>query len=122
MCHKKGHTHEWSECPNNPNSKNTRAATTASVETNEAETDLGMMADGARDTVTIIMKMEIEIVTDSAIIMAVRIPEAERENLAEAMAESCQAQRHGALIAPLGHPLSVLTKLGTPSVGVPDAQ
>ena len=102
--------------------KITRAATTASVETNEAETDLGTMADGARGTVTIIMKMEIEIETDSVIIMAIGIPEAEREKLAKAVAERCPAQRHGALTAPLGHPLSVLTKLRTPSVGVPDAQ
>ena len=90
--------------------------------TNEAETDLGTMADGARGTVTIIMKMEIEITTDPAIIMAIDIPEAERENLDEAVAERCPTQRHIALIAPFGHPLSVLTKLGTPSVGVPDAQ
>ena len=108
--------------PTTPIQKITRATTTASVGTNEAETDLGAIANGARGTITIITKMEIEIVTDSAIIMAIGIPEAERDNLAEAAAERCQAQRHGALIAPLGHPLSVLTKLGTPSVGVPDAQ
>ena len=90
--------------------------------TNSTNAHLGTMADGARGAVAIIMKMEIEIATDSAIIMAIGIPEAERENLTEAVAERCQAQRHGALIAPLGHPLSVLTKLGTPSVGVPDAQ
>ena len=70
------------------------------------------MADGARGIVTIIMKMEIEIATDSAIIMAIGIPEVERGNLAEAVAERCQAQRHGVLIAPLGHPLSVLTLAG----------
>ena len=68
------------------------------------------------------MMMEVEIATDSVTIMAIGIPEAEIENLAEAVAEMCPAQRYGALIAPLGHPLSVLTKLGTPSVGVPDAQ
>ena len=99
--------------------KNTRAATTASVGTNEAEAGLGTMADGARDTATIIMMMEVDIAKDSAIIMAIGIP---AENLAKAVDERCPAQRHGALIAPLGHPLSVLTKLGTPSVGVPDVQ
>ena len=108
--------------PTTPIQKITRATITASVGTNEAETDLGTMADGARGTVTIIMMMEVEIATDSATIMVIGIPEAETENLAKAVAERCPAQRHGALIAPLGHPLSVLTKLGTPSVGVPDAQ
>ena len=44
----------------------------------------------------------------SAIIMVIGIPEAERDILAEAVSERCQAQRHGALIAPLG--------LGTPFV------
>ena len=97
-----------------------RTTTAVSVGTHEAETNLGTMADDARGTVTIITKMEIEIATDSATIMAIGIPEAEAENLAEAIVERCPAQRHGALIAPLGHPLSVLTKLGTPSVGVPD--
>ena len=48
------------------------------------------------------------------------VPEAEAGNLAEAIAKRYPVQRHGVLIAPLGHPLSVLTKLGTPSVGVPD--
>ena len=102
--------------------KITRAVTTASVGTNEAETDLGTMADGARGTVIIIMMMEVEIAKNSAIIMAIGIPGAETENLAKAVAESCHAQRHGALIAPLGHPLSALSKLGTPSVGVPDGR
>ena len=107
MCRKKGNNQEWSECPNNQKSKN----------------DLGTMADGARGTVTIIMKTEIEIATDSATIMAIDIPpEVERENIAVAVAESCPAQSHGVLITPLGHPLSVLTKPGTPSAGVPDAQ
>ena len=50
------------------------------------------------------------------------VPEAEAGNLAEAIAKRYPVQRHGVLIAPLGHPLSVLTKLGTPSVGVPDDQ
>ena len=48
--------------------------------TNEAETDLRMMADGARGTVTILMKIEIEIATDSVIIMAIGILEAERDS------------------------------------------
>ena len=97
-------------------------AITASVETHEAEIDLRTMAHGVRGVVTIIMMMEVEIAKDSVIIMVIFIPGAGTENLAEAVAERCPAQRHGALIAPLGHPLSVLTKLGTPSVGVPDAR
>ena len=48
--------------------------------TNEAETDLGMMADGARGTVAILMKIEIEIATDSVIIMAIGILKAERDS------------------------------------------
>ena len=107
MRRKKGHNQPWSKCPNNPNSKIARAAITANVRTNEAEADLGTMEDGVRGTVTIIMKMEIEIATDFATIIAICIPEAETENFAEAVAERCPAQRHGALIAPLGHPLSV---------------
>ena len=99
-------------------------ATTASAGTHIAETDLGIMGDGVRSITTIIMKMEIEIATGSAMIMAIGITGAGTENLAEAVAERCQAQRHGALIAPLGHPLSDLSKLGTPSVsvGVPDSR
>ena len=77
------------------------------------------MADGARSIVTIIMMMEVEITKDSVMIMAICIPGAGAENLAKAVAKRCQAQRHGALIAPLGHPMSDLTKLGTPLVGVP---
>ena len=100
----------------------TRTAITVNVETNEAKTDLGTMADGARGTVAIIMMMEVEIAIDSVTIMAIDIPEAETENLAEAVAGRCPAQKRGVLIAPLGHSLSVLTKLVTPSVGVPDVQ
>ena len=92
------------------------------METNEAETDLGTMVNGARGTVTIILMMEVEIAIDSATIMPIGIPEVETENLAEAVAGRCPAQKHRVLIALLGHPLSVLTKLVTPSVGVPDVQ
>ena len=92
----------------------TRTATTASVGTNKAETDLGTMADSSRGTVTIIMMMEIEIAKDSVMIVAIGISGAGAEILAKAVVERCQAQKHGAL--------SVLTKLGTPSVGVLDAQ
>ena len=88
-----------------------------SFESTDEKTDIGTKADGARGTVTIIMMMEVEIVTDSAIIMEIGIPEAGTENLAKAVTERCPAQRHGALIAPLGHSLSVLTKLGTPAQG-----
>ena len=106
----------------NPNSKIIRATKAVSVETHEAEMDLGTMADGARGTVTMIMMMVVEIAKDSAIIIAIGILEAETENLAKAVAGRCPAQKRGVLIAPLGHPLSVLTKLVTPSVGVPDVQ
>ena len=92
------------------------------METNGAGADLGTMTDDARGTVAIIIMMEVEIAKGSAIIMAIGIPRARTENLAKAVAERCQAQRHGALIAPLGHPMSDLTKLGTPSVGVPDVR
>ena len=102
--------------------KITRVAITASVETNEAKTDLGTMEVGARGTVTIIMMMEVEIAIDSVTIMAIGIPEAETENLAKAAAGRCPAQKRGVLIAPLGHPLPVFTKPVTPSVGVPDVQ
>ena len=80
------------------------------------------MADGVIDIVTIIMKMEKEIATVSAIITAIGIPEAGTESLAKAVAERCQAQRRGALTALSGHPLSDLTKLGTPSVVAPNIQ
>ena len=93
-----------------------------SFESTDEKTDIGTKADGARGTVTIIMMMEGEIAIDSATVMAIGIPEAETENLAEAVAGRCPAQKRGVLIAPLGHPLSVLTKLVTPSVGVPDVQ
>ena len=91
------------------------------METYEAETNLGTMADGTRDTVTIIM-MAIEIAIETAIDMVIGIPEVETGNLAEAIAERCPAQRHGVLISPLGQPLSALPKLRTPSAGVPDIQ
>ena len=68
------------------------------------------------------MKIEAEIVIELAIIMAIGIPEAEIGNLAEAIAGRCPAQKRGVSIAPLGHPLSHLSELGTPSVGVPDVQ
>ena len=58
-----------------PIQKNTRTTITASVDMNEAETDLGTMADGVRGTVTIMMMMEVEIAIDSAIIMSIGIPE-----------------------------------------------
>ena len=74
-----------------PIQKNTRAVITASVETHEAETDLGTMADGARGTVTITMMMEVEIAIESTIIMTIDIPEAGKENLAKAIAERCPA-------------------------------
>ena len=70
------------------------------METNEVETDLGTMVEGARGTVAIIMMMKVEIATYSTIIMAIRILEAERENLARAVVERCLAQRHGALMLP----------------------
>ena len=98
-----------------------RAMVAASAETHEAETDLGMMADGTRGIVTIIM-MRIEIEIETAIDMAIGVPEAKIGNLAKAIAERCPAQRHGVLIAPLGHPLSDLTKFGAPSAGVSDVQ
>ena len=81
-----------------------------------------MMADGVIDIVTIIMKMEKEIATVSAIITAIGIPEAGTESLAEAVAERCQARKRGASAAPLGHTLLDLIKLGTPSVGAPDGR
>ena len=87
--------------------------------THEAKMDLGMMRDGARGTVTIIM-MAIEIAIETVIDMAIGIPEVETGILTKAIAERCLAQRHGLLAAPLGHPLSVLPRLGTPSAGVPD--
>ena len=78
-----------------PVQKNISTATTASAGTHLAKADLGTLVDGVRSIVTIIMKMEIEIATDSAMIVAIGIPGAGTENLA---------------------------KLGTPSVGVPDGQ
>ena len=77
------------------------------------------MVDGVIDIVTIIMKMKKEIATVSTIITTIGIPEVETESLAKAVAERCQARKHGALVAPSGHPLSDLIKFGTPSVGVP---
>ena len=59
--------------------------------------------------------------TETAIVTAtIVIPEAEVEtgNLAKAIAERCPAQRHRVLTVPLGHPLSVLPKLGTPFLDV----
>ena len=88
--------------------------TADSVGTHEAKTNLGTMADGTRGTVTRMM-MAIEVAIETAIDMAIGIPEVETGNLAKAIAERCPAQRHGVLTAPLGHPLSVLPKFGTPS-------
>ena len=92
------------------------------MRTHQAETDLGTMADGVIGIVAIIMKTGKEIATVSVIITAIGIPGAGTENLAKAVAERCQAQKHKALTAPFGHPLSALSKLGTPSVGVPDGR
>ena len=80
------------------------------------------MVDVVTAIVTVIMKMEGEIATVAAIITAIAMPEAGREGLAEAVAERCQAWKLKASIAPLGHPLSDLSKLGTPSVRVPDGR
>ena len=66
--------------------------------------------------------MAIEVVIETAIDMVIGIPEVKTGILAEAIAERCPAQRHGVLIAPLGHPLSVFPKLETPSARVPDIQ
>ena len=66
--------------------------------------------------------MAIKVAIEIAIDMAIGIPEVETGILAKTIAERCPAQRHGVLTAPLGHPLSVLPKLGTPSAGVPDVQ
>ena len=71
------------------------------------------MIDGVISIVSIIMKMETEIATDSSMIVAIGIPGSETENLAKAVAGKCSAQKRGVLIAPLGHPLSVLIKLQT---------
>ena len=79
------------------------------------------MDGGVIDIVTVIMKREKEFATENAMITAITILEAGRENLAEAVAERCRAQI-GASIAPLGHPLSDLSRLGTPSAGVPDGR
>ena len=79
------------------------------------------MDGGAIDIVTVIMKREKEFATENAMITAIAILEAGRENLAKAVAERCQAQI-GASIAPLGHPLSDLIRFGTPSVGVHDGR
>ena len=86
--------------------------------THEAKTNLGTMVDGARDAVTIIM-MAIEVAIETAIDMVIGIPEVETGILAKAIAERRPTQRHGVLIAPFGHSLSVLPKLGTP---FPDVQ
>ena len=40
-CRKKGHNHEWIDCPDNPNSKITSAGITASVETKKPGRILG---------------------------------------------------------------------------------
>ena len=92
------------------------------METHKAETDFRTMADSARGTVTIIMIMEVEVAIETAIDMAIGIPEVETGILAKVIAKRCPAQRHRVLIAPLERPLSVLPKLGTPSAGVPDVQ
>ena len=96
-------------------------ATTAGTGTHLEEIEAGTMDGGVIDIVTVIMKIEKEIATGNAIITAIAIPEAGRENLAEAVAERCQAQIE-ASITRLGHPLSDLIRFGTPSVGVPDGR
>ena len=98
-----------------------RAATAASVRTHEAKINLRTMAEGARGTVTIIM-MAIEVTIETAIDMAIGMPEVEIGNLTKEIAKRCPAQRHGVLIVSLGHPLSVLPKLGTPLAGVPGVE
>ena len=101
------------------NRRITRTTTTASVVMHEAKMDLRTMADGARGTIITIM-MTIEIAIETAIDMAIGVPEVETGNLAKAIAKRCPTvQRHGLLIALLGHPLSVLTKLETPIAEVP---
>ena len=62
--------------------------------THEAETDLGTMSDGARDTVAIIMTT-IEITIETAIDLTIKGSEAETGHLAKEIVERCQAQRHG---------------------------
>ena len=96
-----------------------RAMITASAETNAAEMDLGTkMADGARGIV-IIIETATEAAIETAIETAILISGADTENLAKVIVVRYPVQRHGVLIAPLGHPSLLLTKLGTPSVGVP---
>ena len=95
------------------------------MERHGAENDLGVMAGGARGTIIIIMmaiETAIEIAIETTIHTAIGVPEPGTGNLAKATTERYPVQRHGVLIASLGHPLSVSTKLGTPSVGVQDAQ
>ena len=87
--------------------------------THEAKRTLGTMTDGARGTVTIIM-MATEVSTETAIDMTIDIPDVETGILAKPIAKRWPAQKHGVLTAPLGHPLSVLPRFGTPSAGVPD--
>ena len=75
------------------------------------------VADGARGTV-IIIETVAEAEIETAIEIAITIPGADTGSLAKAIAERSPATKQGAIIVPFGHPLSVLTKLGTPSAGV----
>ena len=119
---KRGTTTPGPNAQTTPVQKIISTATTDGARTHLVKTEVGTMADGVIGIVTIIMKMEKEIATVSAIITAIDIPEAGTESLAEVVAERCQARKRGASTAPLGHPLLDLIKLGTPSAGVLDGR
>ena len=104
-----------------PSRRITRVTTAASVGTHEAETNLGTMVDDARGTVTIIM-MATEVAIETAIDMAIGIPEVATGILAKAIAKRCPAQRHGVLTAPWDTLCQFCPSSGLPSAGVPDVQ
>ena len=65
------------------------------METHKAEMDFGMVADGARGTIIIMM-----IAIETVIHTAIGVPETETGNLAKAISERYPVQRHGVMIAP----------------------
>ena len=88
---KRGTTTPGPNAQTTPVRKIISTATTDGAGTHPAETEVGTMADGVIGIVTIIMKMEKEIATESAMIKVIGIPREETASLAEAVAERCQA-------------------------------
>ena len=101
-CRKKGDNHLWSECPDNPNSKNYMCGDNhqrGDARSRDRYRDYGGWRERHRHSNN----------DDGS---------RNHDRIRGNYGDRHPAQIRGVLIAPLGHPLSVLIKLGIPSAGV----